>query len=175
MKDIELAKINLITGHELVDLWEVYYKFYENIPYPGLMKQLRGERPWERSLESKKQYFDFAGSNEFLTWFCPEAFLAPKHQLELAHHIFTNMQNKRQITIFTYSELFFLRAKKLIREGVLDHSDIATIYVDSNDDGEHVYYNLRLTKDGKFLDNWPNGFFEEGFDELFGPPTQGDE
>ena len=48
----------------------------------------------------------------------------------------------------------------------LTPEDVCLLYVDN--DGEQTYIQeLRLSKNGKLLDHWPNGFFEEGYKERF--------
>ena len=40
-------------------------------------------------------------------------------------------------------------------------------YVSKGDEGS-VITEIRLDDDGEFLDPWPDGFFDEGFNERFG-------
>jgi hypothetical protein len=48
----------------------------------------------------------------------------------------------------------------------LTPDDVCLLYVDHN--GTHTCVReLELDKDGSLLDPWPNGFFEEGFNERF--------
>lgn len=48
----------------------------------------------------------------------------------------------------------------------LTPDDVCLLYINSN--GEATYLTeLELDKDGTLLDIWPNGFFEDGFNERF--------
>ena len=44
--------------------------------------------------------------------------------------------------------------------------DIAVLYVEPEADGS-VVRELRVNDQGRFIDDWPNGFFEERFNEEF--------
>ena len=67
----------------------------------------------------------------------------------------------------THSETLMLRLQKRIREGLIAAKDVAVLYVNPTDDGAKIE-RLRLDDDGEFLDEWPEGFFEDGYNELFG-------
>jgi hypothetical protein len=47
---------------------------------------------------------------------------------------------------------------------------VQVIYVDSSSDGESKVQALRLDDSGEFIDEWPTGFFEERYEEIFGNP-----
>jgi len=83
--------------------------------------------------------------------------------------VFENEEEKygNQFIIETHSESLILRLQKLIRKGELKKEDVAVIYCDKTTDGT-VATELRLNDKGEFIDPWPQGFFEESFDELFG-------
>ena len=68
--------------------------------------------------------------------------------------------------IETHSENLLLRLKKLVRQGKLDKDNLSIIYVDKDETGS-VCYSIKLDENGDFIDKWPNGFFEESFEELF--------
>jgi len=72
-----------------------------------------------------------------------------------------------QFIIETHSENLILRLQKLIRKGELKKEDVAVIYFDKTSEGT-VTKELRLNDRGEFIDPWPNGFFEESFEEMFG-------
>ena len=67
----------------------------------------------------------------------------------------------------THSESLMLRIQRMIRVGQLSPADISVIYVEPNVDGSGYPQELRLDEDGEFVDEWPSGFFEERFDEVF--------
>lgn len=60
-----------------------------------------------------------------------------------------------------------LRLQRRIKEGVIKNSDVCVLYVDAKKNGAEVT-ELRLDQDGDFIDSWPNGFFEERFNDVFG-------
>ena len=69
----------------------------------------------------------------------------------------------------THSEYIIYRLQKLIRLGELKPEDVSVVYVTKDQQGSHCLQ-LRLDQDGDFLDPWPGGFFETGFEEMFGVP-----
>lgn len=85
-------------------------------------------------------------------------------------------ENSNQFIIESHSEHLLLRVLKRLRQThneTLDDAslrltpdDVCLLYVDN--DGEQTFIQeLRLSKTGKLLDHWPNGFFEEGYKERF--------
>jgi predicted ATPase len=89
-------------------------------------------------------------------------------------------RNQNRFVIETHSEHMVLRIRRLIREGLLTPEMVEILYVnnqefeDATEIGREVVYttlnshvvNLRLDELGDFLDPWPNGFFDERFEEL---------
>ena len=71
-----------------------------------------------------------------------------------------------QWIVETHSETLLLRLKKRIREGRLRPEQICVLYVNPGKGGSRVA-RLRLNEQGDFVDEWPHGFFEEAFDEVF--------
>ncbi|MDE0394254.1 MAG: DUF3696 domain-containing protein [Gammaproteobacteria bacterium] len=100
----------------------------------------------------------------------PEIHLHPRLQAELADLIIANSEGRgeKQWLVETHSELLILRIQRRIREGTLDPSTVSVLYVDSDPTGESgsTVTPLRLDENGDFMDEWPDGFFEEGFGEL---------
>lgn len=98
----------------------------------------------------------------------PEIHIHPRLQAELgslfAECIKPPLNNN--FIIETHSEHLMLRLQKLIRKGELKSEDIAVIYVDRGADGSKCLH-LRLDEEGDFIDEWPDGFFEEDFNEIF--------
>ncbi len=98
----------------------------------------------------------------------PEIHLHPRLQAELgtlfAKCIGKPFQNR--FIIETHSHHLMLRIQRLIRKGMLKSSDVSVIYVDKGESGS-TCLELRLDEEGEFIDRWPNGFFEEGFEEMF--------
>ncbi len=100
----------------------------------------------------------------------PEIHLHPRLQAELADLMIANSEGRgeKQWIVETHSELLILRIQRRIREGKLDPSAVSVLYVDPNPEGESgsTITPLRLDENGDFMDDWPDGFFEEGFGEL---------
>lgn len=108
----------------------------------------------------------------------PELHLHPAVQMEIADEfIRSTKENKNNFMIETHSEHLLLRIMKRMRHTAeakqgrdktldLTPDDICLLYVDNDDESTYIR-ELRLSPDGKLLDAWPNGFFEEGFKERF--------
>jgi hypothetical protein len=98
----------------------------------------------------------------------PEIHLHPKLQADLGTLIATCSKEpfNNQFMIETHSQHLILRLQRLIRQGKLTPDDVSVIYVDRSATGSQCV-ELRLDKDGDFIDNWPQGFFEEGYNEIF--------
>jgi len=98
----------------------------------------------------------------------PEIHLHPKLQADLGTLLATCVKEpfSNQFIIETHSQHLILRLQRLVRQGVLTPSDISVIYVDRTGEGSKCV-ELRLDKDGDFIDRWPQGFFEEGYNEIF--------
>ncbi len=98
----------------------------------------------------------------------PEIHIHPRLQTQLgslfAECIKSPFEN--QFIIETHSEHLILRLRKLIRQGKLKPEDVSVIYVDRNSNGSKCLQ-IRLDEEGDFIDSWPDGFFEEDFNELF--------
>lgn len=98
----------------------------------------------------------------------PEIHLHPRLQAELGSLFAESIKppyNNRFI-LETHSEHLMLRLQKLIRQGNLNPEDISVIYVDSNSKGSQCL-ELRLDEEGDFIDEWPDGFFDDDFKEIF--------
>ena len=100
----------------------------------------------------------------------PEIHLHPRLQANLADLMIENIrgQGEKQWIVETHSELLILRLQRRIREGMLDPSEVSVLYVDPNAQGVEgsSITQLRMNDHGDFMDDWPDGFFEEGFSEL---------
>jgi hypothetical protein len=60
-----------------------------------------------------------------------------------------------------------LRLQKRIRNKDIDPGLVSVIYVNPTAGGFSDAYELRIDEDGDFIDEWPNGFFEESYRERF--------
>ena len=72
-----------------------------------------------------------------------------------------------QWIVETHSEALISRFQRRIREGKLPSTDISVIFVEPGADGARLR-ELRLDERGEFIDEWPGGFFEETYWDLFG-------
>lgn len=99
----------------------------------------------------------------------PEIHLHPRLQAELGSLLASTIgePNANQYIIETHSEHLILRLQRLVRSGQLQPNDVAVLHVDKTNDGS-IVRELRMSKSGRFIDRWPHGFFEEGFNERFG-------
>ena len=108
----------------------------------------------------------------------PELHLHPAVQAELGDEVIKSFKNgNNHFIIETHSEYLLLRLMRRMRyfanqkedrDRELDFTsnDISILYIDE-DEGDVFVKELRLDDDGKLLDVWPGGFFEEGFKERF--------
>ena len=98
----------------------------------------------------------------------PEIHLHPRLQAEIADLFIETSLGERgkQWIVETHSELLIRRIQRRIGEGKLAPSDVSVIYVDNEECGGSRIEILRLDECGEFIDDWPQGFFEEGFNEI---------
>lgn len=98
----------------------------------------------------------------------PEIHLHPRLQAEFGSLLVESVRtNHNQFIVETHSEHLVLRLQRLIRRGELSPDDVSVVYMERAEEGS-IATPLRLDDAGKFLDRWPEGFFEEGFEERFG-------
>jgi len=98
----------------------------------------------------------------------PEIHLHPKLQSELGSLFAETIRppyNNRFI-VETHSEHIMLRIQKLIRQRALTPQYVSVVYVDHTADASKCIP-LRLDDDGDFIDQWPGGFFEDAYQEIF--------
>jgi hypothetical protein len=119
------------------------------------------------------------GEQRLLSVEQPELHLHPRVQAELADLFIEAALGSQhhQVLLETHSELIPLRIMRRIREcftGAADagrppitSADVHVAYVEAHE-GATILTTLELAQDGSLLDPWPNGFFEEGFNERFG-------
>ena len=103
----------------------------------------------------------------------PEIHLHPRLQANIADLLIETSRTGKdnsgnQWIVETHSELLVLRLQRRIREGIISHKDVSVLYVDPQDDGSSTIQRLELDEDGTFIDEWPQGFFEEGYREIMG-------
>jgi predicted ATPase len=107
----------------------------------------------------------------------PELHLHPRLQAEIGDLFIEAAlgDSKNTLIIETHSEHLILRLLRRIREtaeGNLEEGqisitpdDLAVVYAKPTKDGTKLVH-LRVTKDGDFVDPWPDGFFAERATEL---------
>ena len=103
----------------------------------------------------------------------PEIHLHPRLQAHLSDFFLEtscvrNSEEGNQWIIETHSEALMLRLQRRIREGQISPHAICVLYVLPGVNGESQVLELRLDEEGRFLDQWPGGFFEESYFELLG-------
>jgi len=108
----------------------------------------------------------------------PELHLHPALQAEIADEFIKGYKKGRNhYVIETHSEYLLLRIMKRIRHKAqkvrgreraldIDAKDVALVYIDADEQSTYIK-ELSLGHDGRLLDPWPGGFFEEGFKERF--------
>ena len=100
----------------------------------------------------------------------PEIHLHPGLQARLAEmfaHV-VKRSRRSQFILETHSEHFILRLQRLIRRGELRNDQVSVLHVGYSPEGDSQVRRLRLGENGEFLDEWPAGFFDDRFEELFG-------
>jgi predicted ATPase len=118
--------------------------------------------------------YAYANKNKIISIEQPEIHLHPALQAELADvFIKTALKNNNTYILETHSEHFILRLLRRIREGYSNTDnpefsidDINVIYIKPTNKGS-IIYQIPVSKDGDFEENWPDGFFPERGEELF--------
>ena len=109
-----------------------------------------------------------ASSRQAISIEQPEVHLHPKLQADLGDLLSTAISKpyEHQFLVETHSEHLVLRLQKLVRERHLRPEDISVIFVSRTAKGSDAQ-RLRLDDNGRFVDDWPGGFFSERLRELF--------
>jgi len=111
----------------------------------------------------------------------PELHLHPALQAELGDLFIESAlgDSKNTLLIETHSEHLILRILRRIREtfetsqqkappkieNPITPDDVSVIYAKPTKDGTKLY-NMKITEDGNFEKDWPDGFFEERLEEF---------
>ena len=125
-----------------------------------------------------------AGDREFVMIEQPELHIHPRLQANLGDLFVHGIRNGKQFFLETHSENLVLRLLRRIRnsaeqngqqsaELALLPKDVQVLYVlpaghELNRANASVVVPLPISAAGDFLDEWPDGFFEERDTELFG-------
>jgi hypothetical protein len=119
----------------------------------------------------------FGSENNLMAIEQPELHIHPALQTELADLFIQSAKERgNRFLIETHSEHLILRIMRRIRETTrnslpegkhpIKSADVAILYVQPGKNGSTVQ-ELRIDEQGRFQDNWPQGFFEERLDEMF--------
>lgn len=147
----------------------------------GKIVHLEWDLPLDKRYEHCFDVVDWGLSNpRFRVCFIqqPELHLHPALQAGLGDVFIEASGGRSQLIVETHSEHLLLRLLRRVREThqqvnlaeelMLKPADLCVLYFDPQGDGTTKVCRLRVTRDGDFLDRWPNGFFEERCKELFG-------
>ena len=119
----------------------------------------------------------FGNQNGLIAVEQPEIHIHPALQAELGDVFIESAlgENKNTFLLETHSEHLILRILRRIRETTkgklpdglnpVKPEDVAVLYVEPGEEGS-VVRELRINDQGRFIDDWPNGFFEDRLDEL---------
>jgi predicted ATPase len=105
----------------------------------------------------------------------PELHLHPKLQGQVADFFVKSafpdnsrpQLGPRQWIVETHSEAIISRIQRRVREGKLASTDVSVLFVEPAAQGSRII-SLRMDERGQFIDEWPGGFFEETYWDLFG-------
>ncbi|MES2898675.1 MAG: AAA family ATPase [Pseudomonadota bacterium] len=98
----------------------------------------------------------------------PEIHLHPRLQANVADLLISTAQESEcQWIIETHSEALMLRVQRRIREGTLKAESVAVVFVEPSGENGSRILNLKLDQQGNFINEWPGGFFEDSFAEMF--------
>lgn len=109
----------------------------------------------------------------------PEIHLHPRLQAHLADFLIatTRLPDDRSVArprtsgnqwiVETHSEALMLRLQRRMREGKLDPGMVSVLYVQPAGRNGAEIRRLRIDDSGEFVDEWPDGFFEESYREMF--------
>ncbi len=95
----------------------------------------------------------------------PELHLHPRMQADLMDYF---IDSEKQWVIETHSEALMTRLQRRIRQGKIKASEVSVVYVHPTGEDGSVALPLRLDEYGAFIDSWPDGFFSETFEDIFG-------
>jgi len=121
--------------------------------------------------------YAYANKEKLIAIEQPEIHLHPALQAELGDVFIESALGERNNTLLleTHSEHLILRVMRRMRDTVrgkrggeppVRPADVALLFVTPDSKGS-IVRELRLKPDGSLLDEWPGGFFEDNFRELF--------
>lgn len=96
----------------------------------------------------------------------PEIHLHPRLQAELGDLFVEVTRNGPcQVVAETHSETLMLRVQRRIREGRISHKRVSVLYVGASEDQGSWIMPIPINAKGQFEEEWPEGFFEERYEE----------
>jgi hypothetical protein len=95
----------------------------------------------------------------------PEVHLHPRLQTELGDLFIETCLNGGQVIAETHSENLILRIQRRVREGIIAPEMVSVLYVGATEGQGSWIQTLPLGQRGEFLNEWPDGFFEERYEE----------
>lgn len=101
----------------------------------------------------------------------PEIHLHPRMQGEIMDYFIETVRGvvgPTQWIIETHSEALMLRLQRRIREGKYSSDDVAVYHIGRIGGLGSLITEMPLDEQGNFSTDWPGGFFEEDFDDIFG-------
>ncbi len=117
----------------------------------------------------------------------PEVHLHPRMQSKIADCFIETVNNNRISfnnfrIVETHSEHFVLRLLRRVRESFRDELLHSSLTLKSNDfsliyfkpivDATEIYQ-IRVSENGDFIDDWPDGFFDERDEDIWGASSWG--
>ncbi|MDN4478650.1 AAA family ATPase [Demequina sp. SYSU T00039] len=98
----------------------------------------------------------------------PELHLHPRLQSKTGALLAHAVRNRNQVIVETHSENLLLRIRRLVQRGLLQPDEVAVIYVDNDATSGAFADRLELGTDGRLLDPWPTGFFDDSLHDILG-------
>jgi hypothetical protein len=100
----------------------------------------------------------------------PELHIHPRLQAELADLLVASVTNRgNQLLVESHSEHILLRIRRRIRSGEIDPAVVRVLYIDQDAFGTSHVLEINVDESGEFTADWPSGFFDERYSELFDP------
>lgn len=111
------------------------------------------------------QPYKTASPNYYLTLIeQPEIHLNPRIEADLADLFIEIAKSNIHLLIETHSEHILNRIQRRVVEGEIEEPDLLKIYFIEKEDMTSQINEINLSAEGVF-DNWPDGFFQDDFDE----------
>ena len=105
-----------------------------------------------------------ASKNSLILIEQPEIHLHPKAQATMGDLLVDIIKsNERKLIIETHCDLLIRRVCKNILQKKIEHTDVVIYYFEPTDNGTEIK-KITINENGQF-ENFPEGFFEEGFEE----------